>query len=51
MAAAGATARDRRKQYCFFHVLRLFIGKKHDLSKKQFQNIWSETNTFNIFHI
>jgi hypothetical protein len=33
-AAAAATARDRRKiYYCFFS---LFIGKKHDLSKKKF---------------
>jgi hypothetical protein len=27
-----------------------FIGEKHDLSKNKFQNFWSETNTFNIFH-
>jgi hypothetical protein len=31
----GDAARDRRKIfYCFFHVLCLFIGEKHDLSKK-----------------
>jgi hypothetical protein len=42
---------DERKFIAFFHVLWLFIGKKHDLSKKYFQNFWSETNTFNIFHI
>jgi hypothetical protein len=34
---AAAAARDRRKNfYCFSHVLGLFIGKKHVLSKKIF---------------
>jgi hypothetical protein len=38
---AAAAARDRRKFfYCFFHVLWLFIGKKHDLSKKKFFKIF-----------
>jgi hypothetical protein len=33
--STAATARDRRQLfYSFFHVLWLFIGKKHDLSKK-----------------
>jgi hypothetical protein len=36
-AAEAATARDRRKKNLllfFVNVLCLFIGKKHDLSKK-----------------
>jgi hypothetical protein len=52
-AVAAAAARDRRKKIiAFFHVLWLFIGKKHVLSKKKFSKFWSETNTFPyIFHI
>jgi hypothetical protein len=39
------------KKYCFFSRFMTFIGKKHDLSKKNL-NFWIETNTFNIlFHI
>jgi hypothetical protein len=40
------------KNIYLFHVLLLFIAKKHVLSKKLFQNFWYETNTFPyIFHI
>jgi hypothetical protein len=39
LITAAATARDRRKKIAFFHVLGLFFGKKHDLSKKKL-NFW-----------
>jgi hypothetical protein len=42
---------DGKTFIAFFHVLWLFIGKKHDLSKKKFPKFWCEINTFNIFHI
>jgi hypothetical protein len=42
--AAAATARDRRKKIIAFSRFMIFIGKKHGLSKKKFQNFWSETN-------
>jgi hypothetical protein len=37
---------DGKKFIAFFHVLWLFIGKKHDLSQNNFQNFWCETNTY-----
>jgi hypothetical protein len=37
LSTAAAAARDRRKKnYSFFSRFLLFIGKKHDLSKKKF---------------
>jgi hypothetical protein len=51
-AAVVETARDRGKQIiALFHVLLLFIGKKHDLSKQKISKNLSETYAFNIFHI
>jgi hypothetical protein len=35
------------KIYCFFHVLWLFIGKKHDLSKKNSEFLEWNQNTIN----
>jgi hypothetical protein len=43
----GGAARDRRKKnIAFYHVLLLFIGKKHVLGKKKIQNFRSVTNIF-----
>jgi hypothetical protein len=51
LSTAATNVTDGKKIIAFFTFYDFLLVKNMMSAKKYFQNFWSETNTFNIFHI